>query len=355
MRYSELGERPDFMLLNHDWEKILQRTTAFSNCRFPNQNEIGIEGSEDLVTLTIRIKGLYENMQGDAAAFEAWSLALLCHCGVKRVAIRLDEEPGDREGLLHFERFLYRLAKFAELFPEEISVDGSIAARSRVVSSKGRLFLNEPGDRSALIDSELATRFEAIIANPASHSERDLEMALEVSPAFRAGLGLDRVMRQWPVGLFHESVSKESRVFSGGKSAIDLMGIRGRTLVLVELKKQGNNKVGALSELIFYSSVMRDALNGRFEFEGGSSARNTPITRDHLANCLDISGVLLAPSIHPLLRDPAIITRLNLAAARCWEDRPVRFDAFRITSFPGKAGDDFVLSRVRPAEDGAIV
>ncbi len=343
------------MLCNRDWENLLRRSDDFSNCRFPDQDEIGVEGSQDLVTLTIRTKGLYENMQGDAAAFESWSLALLCRCGVKRVAIRLDEEPGDREGLVHFERLLYRLAKFAELFPEEISIDSSIAARSKVVSSKGRLFLNEPGDRSASIDGELERRFEAIIANPATHSERDLEMALEVSPAFRAELGLDRVMRQWPVGLFHESVSRDSRVFSGGKSAIDLMGIRGRTLVLVELKKQGNNKVGALSELIFYSSVMRDALNGRFEFEGGSRERNTPITRDHLANCLDISAVLLAPSIHPLLRDPAIITRLNLAAARCWEDRPVRFEVFRIASFPGKAGDDFVLSRVRPAEDGAIV
>ncbi len=95
---------------------------------------------------------------------------------------------------------------------------------------------------------------------------------------------------------------------------------------------------------------MRDALNGRFEFESGSRERNTVITREHLANCLDISGVLLTPSIHPLLRDPAIITRLNLAAARRWENRPVRFEVFRIASFPRKAGDDFVLSRVRPEE-----
>lgn len=343
------------MLCNRDWENLLRCSDDFSNCRFPNQDEIGIEGSQDLVTLTIRTKGLYENMQGDAAAFEAWSLALLCHCGVKRVAIRLDEEPDDRDGLLHFERLLYRLARFAELFPEEISIDSSVAARSKVVSSKGRLFLNEPGDRSASIDGELERRFEAIIANPVTHSERDLEMALEVSPTFRSELGLDRVMRQWPVGLFHESVSKDSRIFSGGKSAIDLMGIRGRTLVLVELKKQGNNKVGALSELIFYTSVMRDALNGRFEFEGGSRARNTAITRDHLANCLDISGVLLAPSIHPLLRDPAIITRLNLAAAKRGTKRPVRFEVFRIASLPGKAGDDFILSRVGPVECDAVV
>lgn len=334
------------MLGNRDWENLLRGKRGFSNCRFPGWDEIGIEGSQDLVTVTIRTKGLYENMQGDAAAFESWCLALLCHCGVKRVAIRLGEEPDDRDGLLHFERLLYRLARFAELFPDEISIDGSVATRSKIVSSKGRLLLNVPGDRPASVESDLETRFEAIIANPTAHSERDLEMALEISPAFRAELGLERVMRQWPVGLFHESVSRDSRIFSGGKSAIDLMGIRGRTLVLVELKKRGNDKVGALSELIFYSSVMRDALNGVFEFEGGSRARSAAITRDHLADCSDISAALLAPSIHPLLEDPAIMTKLNLAAALRWKDRPVRFEVFRIASFPGKRGDDFVIGRV---------
>ena len=202
------------------------------------------------------------------------------------------------------------------------------------------------GFSPASVESDLETRFEAIIANPATHSERDLEMALEISPAFRAELGLDRVMRQWPVGLFNENVSRDNRVFSGGKSAIDLMGIRGRTLVLVELKKRGNDKVGALSELIFYSSVMRDALKGVFEFEGGSRARSAGITRDHLADCSDISAALLAPSIHPLLRDQAIITRLNQATALRWKDRPVRFEVFRIGSFPEKKGDDFVIGRV---------
>ena len=43
------------------------------------------------------------------------------------------------------------------------------------------------------------------------------------------------------------------------------------------------------------------------------------------------------------------------SVVRRWENRPVRFEVFRIASFPGKAGDDFVLSRVRPVEGGVIV
>ena len=50
------------------------------------------------------------------------------------------------------------------------------------------------------------------------------------------------------------------QIFTGGKSAIDLIGIRDDTLVLFELKKSGNRKVGAVSELLFYASVMRDAI-----------------------------------------------------------------------------------------------
>jgi len=94
------------MLGNRDWENLLRRNDDFTKCRFPGWDEIGIEGSQDLVTITIRTKGLYENMQGDAAAFEAWCLALLCHCGARRVAIRLEEEPDDQDGFLHFERLL---------------------------------------------------------------------------------------------------------------------------------------------------------------------------------------------------------------------------------------------------------
>jgi Holliday junction resolvase-like predicted endonuclease len=150
-------------------------------------------------------------------------------------------------------------------------------------------------------------------------------------------------MRQWPVGLFDGRVSHSSRIFSGGKSAIDLIGIRGKTLVLIELKKEGNNKVGAISELLFYSSVMRDLLRGKFRFEDRSSDEDCPLTRDDIANCSEIAAVLLAPSIHPLLSDPKIAAKLNLAAAHRWSDLPIRFEVVEIVS-PKVVGEDFVFS-----------
>ena len=61
------------MLDNNGWQAILQSVNdrKFKNCRFPRFDDIGIEGNQDQVTITIKAKGLYGNMQSDAAAFEA--------------------------------------------------------------------------------------------------------------------------------------------------------------------------------------------------------------------------------------------------------------------------------------------
>ena len=63
----------------------------------------------------MKVKGLNANMQSDPAAFEAWALALLIHCGAKSVQISVD--PGARP---HYERFLYRLKRFSELYPDSV-------------------------------------------------------------------------------------------------------------------------------------------------------------------------------------------------------------------------------------------
>jgi len=221
----------------------------------------------------------------------------------------------------------------------------SIRKRARALGGQVRLVLNQPGHNRPSTEDQSETRFETIIKNPGGHSERDLEMALEVSDAFRKELALEKVMRQWPVGLFKERVAGTERIFSGGKSAIDLIGIRKETLVLVELKADGNDKVGALSELLFYSSMMRDARKGIFEFDEESLAGTSAITRVDIMGCSNICAVLLAPSIHPLLRDPEIMAQLNLATKCHWADLPVRFETLRMAAKPTKRGEDFVFAQ----------
>lgn len=332
------------MLDNLGWQAELRKTSIddFRQCRFPGSTEIAISGDRDRVTMTLTKKGLHANMQTDAAAFEAWALALLCHCDVKNVVIAVEEglqKPDKGPETQHFERFLYRLTRFAELFPDQVTVDRELAGSARALGSERGLFMNQPSSHRPEVERE--ARIRKLFDNAGRHSESDLEKALEVSDTFRKMLGLEKVMRQWPVGLFDGRVDNSNRVFNGGKSAIDLIGIRGTELVLVELKKDGNRKAGAISELLFYSSLMRDVLKGHFKFAEQPQKRNCAMSGIDIMHCTSISGVLLAPAMHPLIGDPAIVSALNAAFARRWSDLPVRFDVVLIGAIPKQLHEEF--------------
>jgi hypothetical protein len=336
------------MLDNKDWQVELRKTTECSSCQFPQFKDIEISGSRDQVTITLTKKGLYGNMQADPAAFEGWALALLCHCGVKNIVIAvkegLEKPAAGKSEEQHFERFLYRLANFVELFSPQVTVDRRLAGVARALDKGRNLLLNQPSAHRGELASERVERLAALVGPSARRSEAALEKALEVSAEFRKTLRLDKVMRQWPVGLFEGSVTAKNRVFTGGKSAIDLIGIRESELVLVELKKDGNTKVGAISELLFYSSLMRDTLKKRFGFEELPLRRNCAVSRMNIMGCTSISAVLMAPAMHPLISHPAILTQLNSALVNRWTDFPVHVEVVLIKSIPVNQDEDFIFS-----------
>jgi hypothetical protein len=274
---------------------------------------------------------------------------LLCHCEVKTVAITLQQNLKELDAQTqqepHFQRLLYRLKRLIEIFPGRIVADERLLKLSRVSGSGlSLLYLNQPLNHRSSVEAERDERLRVFLSQPGDHSESDLERALEISPAFRKALTLEKVMRQWPVGLFGERVAHGNRIFTGGKSAIDLIGIRNDELVLVELKKDGNRKVGAISELFFYSSLMRDALGGVFKFEERPSKRNCAVSTGDIKRCSSICAVLLAPTMHPLIENPKIISELNSALARHWPKFPIKFDMVRIRGNPKNKGDDFIFS-----------
>jgi hypothetical protein len=126
-----------------------------------------------------------------------------------------------------------------------------------------------------------------------SPSETALELALEISNTFRSHFNLEKVMRQWPVGLFKESVS----------------------------------------ELLFYTNVMRDAIGDSaiFEFEARVAKENCTISPEDILRCSNICAVLLAPKFHPLISEPRIFEELNEAAMkRFGSDRSI---CFKTTTF----------------------
>jgi hypothetical protein len=325
---------------NKTWQAELRSSlSALKACQFPKSSEIVLGGTRELATITMKEKGLLANMQSDAAAFEGWALALLCHCQVQRVQIDID--PAAKQDGPHYQRFLYRLKRFADLFPDRVI---SAFLPEPKALTKGKRVWNQSNDR--LEAPETRSRERMLAASRDGRSESDLELALEVSKAFKARFQLDKVMRQWPVGLFDGRVTSGNRIFTGGKSGIDLIGIRAGTLVLFELKKRGNEKVGAVSELFFYASVMRDSIGASaiFEFKFQKAQKNCAIAPEDIVSCSRISAVLLAPRFHPLIAGPRIFECLNQATNKPSLDRPIRFETATL-DYPEDESGDFTFSQ----------
>jgi hypothetical protein len=326
---------------NRGWQTKLQSSACdLKKCEFPKNGEIGIYGNQDEVTITVGAKGLGGNMQTNAAAFEAWALVLLCHCQVKRIKVGLTPDAEKLSGG-HVGRFLYRLHRFHELFPDKIEPDAKLRSSARALNGAIKRVLNQPLSDRPLIVEDRERRFAAASAPSGSVSEADLEKALECSQSFVRKFALNKVMRQWPVGLFEGQVARGNEIFTGGKSAIDLIGVSNKSLVLFELKTYLNRNVGAISELLFYASVMRDAIRGELQFEQQQSPKNCVITRDDILGCGNIRAVLIAQRMHPLIQNQIIFRDLNAALARYWSDKTVTFETAQIKTIPSSPNGDF--------------
>jgi hypothetical protein len=324
-----------------------KETPGLERCVLP-KGHVRYDFNERDVTITLLPKCCDLNMQDDAAAVEAWCLALLA-AGAERVRIDTSQLQHETK---HRTRLAYRLAHFCELFPMVEDADG---LSSEVFGCHSdRLLLNQPLSEADRIPSSVIA--ELIDPNgPESRIETAFEVLPELKRAFSPnGHQTMRVMRQWPVGLFNGEVAHKSRIFTGGKSAIDLIAIDGETLLLFELKNGKNKKIGALSEIFFYACVMRDLLLKRFQFEEGRILDNLAISRAHIMQCREVRAVILAPRLHPLIwnekgrqQSKNVVDLLNEATAREWGvNVPVRFEAW---TFKPAEANDFEFTRRAPA------
>jgi hypothetical protein len=336
----------DRQLNSAAWSSTLQKayndkTEKRRGVRLPSANYIQFDG-EDHVTVTMKERAVLANMQTDEAAFEGWSLALRFWCKAKSIELNweLPSASCKETQLPHYQRFLYRAERFMKLFPEWFSLSRPIGPTEAEALGDGPFFLNIPGDRSQLDGSEAP--IEAI-----QERESDVEKRLNQSDGFKTYFGLKKVDRQLPVGLFRESVAKKNRIFTGGKSAIDLVGVGKETFHLFELKVGKNAPVGILSELLFYTSVIREVIPtpARFQFDPSWKSRGTHMSPGDVLSCTRIEAVLLAEELHPLLENSNIIELLNQAADEHWNKEsghvPIHFRAV-ILKGSGKPEYEFV-------------
>lgn len=321
--------------MSENWSARLNRCfndgqTQRRQVRLPNHPDLTFGGSGDTVSMHLRGAAVSGNMQTNAAAFESWALALHRWCGVQ-VVISWEEPDADlvKAGSSaggHYQRFLYRLANFADLFASDwlTIIDESNAVARRRTGKGANLYVNQGGPKpKALPPGELPhdkwseDRWECHLANP------------DVPWLDDKFGGFDEKVQQFPVGLFSESKpSKASSVFPGAKSAIDIIAQTSSTIWIFELKKSGNLGFGALSELLFYTWFVRDVADGRFQQAEPHKSSRIDFQIAVGDDKQSIQGVLLAPKIHPLI-EKGVFALLNDALA----NRPGRELAFKGACF----------------------
>jgi hypothetical protein len=303
--------------MDHSDFNIMLRSAYRERCpirrsvRLPSNRDIRFGGDTRCATLFLSMEAVQANMQDDAAAFEGWSVVLMEWCGVQRVVVDWDEPTNIANG--HYQRFLYRLRHFEALFGQEVVH----------IARPERLALSRIGNGS-VATLNVAGGGDTVRSPSLPGSEADLEKRLAgANPTERArlmtALGLVELDRQMPVGVFDGRPSRAGAIFTGGKSAIDLIGLdRDGALWMLELKTARNIKVGALSELFFYSMVLLDARHGRLSFSSMPAGPRSTITPAHIGAAARVHARLLAEAPHPLLSD-ALFARLTSAAvSRGW-------------------------------------
>lgn len=245
-----------------------------------------LEGPPSSVRMSLNADAVIANMQTDHAAFEAWALALWAWTDATRIV--LDWKTPDRTEDGHYQRFLFRAQCFRDLFPDRFSLARNESHR--------------PFDRITSVDRAGA---DSPSAN-ASHREARLERRLVQEKWPKHKDGMLESSQQMPVGTFNGSVSKATAVFTGGKSAIDLVGWnevgKKKTFAIYELKAGNNTPLGIVSELLFYIHLLRwvrqtkPGADLRVQgYRPGLQPYNA------LLDCTHLEGVFLAPRFHPLL------------------------------------------------------
>ena len=269
------------------------------NIQLPSKIKFHMD-NDDTIVMQLSANSIEDdNMQVDSNAFEGWAIGLYAAMGRKEDIIldvygdfRYDSYVGHG----HFSRFLYRAWRFSEQYDWFRLSDYLTQA-----VDKFRMFIEEGFFTNNLADGEAGVK-----------QEHDKENAVEAdyaSPGVlqqvlknQVPIGDNPVYRQLPVGLFKDTVSKSTSVFTHARSAIDLWTWNGDVFYPIELKVE-KRMIGIITEIFFYSNYMLDLLgvNGAFRLNEERKAMDRGYSV-LIENSFDkIEGIMLADDYHPLV------------------------------------------------------
>ena len=246
--------------------------------------------SKKTLTLKLTKKGVCKNMQDDCSAFESWAFALKHYCAkfVNNVVIDWDEPDAINDQ--HYNRFIYRLTRFVQNYDWATT-------NKPIPPMPSLLYCSAP-------DGEAASKEEY---------KEGSEGKLECEFAEKNKNSYDAIDHQLPVGLFEDVVSETTHFTPGKHCDIDIWAIDGDILKIFELKRPKNNKLGIISELMFYTNVVNDLLYHNIlisEEKAKSAVKNHYRSFDKFYEAYtgkrkinQIKAVFLANELHPLITE----------------------------------------------------
>lgn len=279
-------------------EELLQCVREKSrkpSIKFPRG--IDFQENNHIISLTMRRDSMTKNMQDDSAAFEGWALCLKACLDAESIKCCLKwNKPADPKDKEHYQRFLYRVNRFKSIFGGIngwffIDDESNGFMVDLKIKDNEKYFLNSPSTRDEGRINDETRNIESRLENEILRQQDDLKDLKELCPA--------TLHRQLPVGLFHTKVIEGNAIFPSKHSAIDLWGTNDDDLYMLELKAAGNCKVGVLSELFFYTMMLRDEQTGRFvrKSDEGKSIGSTN----------QIKAFILAPELHPFITQKVFV------------------------------------------------
>lgn len=321
---------------NADYEKLISQAVG-EKTNLPMQPRAFFSkanGNSRHLVLTLSDAATCENMQTNSAAFESWLIALKVWDVIDKATLAWKAPEGlelHKRDWCHYQRFLYRVNHFNRLFGDNwFDIDGKnkkqlddcLALDERYRTERS-LILNVPdkNDHGEPDDAKTEAWLEIGFGSEGKSGYKQL------AKKFR----LRSINRQLPVGLFAGKKSKSSRIFTGGTSAIDLVGIcEDDSLWIFELKKKENNSLGIISELMFYAACMRDLRCGAFTlFDKPAGKRWVGDIKD-IAVDKKVNAVFLVPCLHPLFagKQRECLALLNDACKKANVDIEYHYQAF---------------------------
>ncbi len=260
--------------------KLLQR----NNKRFRLPKEIDFLIFDGTLSVMMSAKGIMENMQKNGSAFEGWAICLKAWIpGINNVIICCKEKEKIDAKNEHYQRFIYRLWKFTEIYDWATTKD----------------FIDE---------IEQFKKLNLVVNSPLKEATKKAihtEAIKEREYCDREKIHFDAMDHQLPVHLFKDKVSGQEGYSVTPSSFLDIWSIKGKTLYIYELKVETNKMVGIISELMYYVNVMSDIMQHKIIIQESTEFRSFDKLHKMYQDgtCNMINGIFLADKLHTLIEN----------------------------------------------------